>query len=367
LAQQVKIDEIPPWKQGEKIDICIAHWCLWAPGKSGLYETTKELVMYENLNEGILAGLVVVDKPDGGVVDPRSGLVAQSHEWAFQKANVHMIHYSETPITARLEPRIFFIHGSPEACLTAESHELTEHGRSFTASLNWLQDCEATIVFDKRHYYLWKAFDTENKLHLVKKGIDLKRFHPKGAKMKLDGKPRLLYGEVWRTMKDPFILLYAIEEYYKRNPHVRFHPWGCGQGFRLWSKMVYRGPFIHFLGKYDLSGMQAYPEHWFRGGDIYISPVMIGEPSRSYIEALACGTPTISWDTDSFGDTHSFRYAKPFDPIDMADQIESLWNEMKEDPKHFREKAREIAEEYYDIRDMTAQVLDIVRKVLNKS
>ena len=147
---------------------------------------------------------------------------------------------------------------------------------------------------------------------------------------------------------------------------MRFHPWGAGESIRLWMQIISRGPFFHYLGKWGLSGPQAWPEHWYRGGDIYISPVVVGEPSRSYQEALACGCPTISWNTDNFNDTHSFRYAKPFSPTDMADQIESLWNEMKEDPKLVRKKAREIAEEHYDMREMAAQVIDIARKVLNK-
>ena len=40
---------------------------------------------------------------------------------------------------------------------------------------------------------------------------------------------------------------------------------------------------------------------------------------------------------------------------------------MKEDPKLLRKKAREIAEEHYDMREMAAQVVEIVKKVLNKT
>jgi len=363
----VKRGDVPAFKQGENIELTIAHWCLWGPGRSGLFETTKELIMYEMMIDGILPGMVVIGKPDGGDVDQRSGLVSQSHEWAYQNADLHMIHFSETQLTARLKPRIFFIHGSPEACMSAETHEATERGRSFSASLNWLEECEAAIVFDKRHYYFWKPFDVNNGLHLVNKGIDLKRFTPQGAKMKLGGKPKLLYGEVWRNMKDPMMLLYGLEEYYQRNAKMRFHPWGCQQGHRLWYKMFYRSRFMHYLGKYDISGLQAYPEQWFRGGDIYLCPVMIGEPSRAYIEALACGCPTISWDTDNFEDTHSFRYAKAFSPFSMADQIESLWGEIQDDPKKARAKARETAEEHYDMRNMADSVVKIVRDVIENS
>jgi len=48
---------VPPWKEGEKVDLRIAHWCSWAPHLSGMYETTKELIMAENKIEGVLAGI----------------------------------------------------------------------------------------------------------------------------------------------------------------------------------------------------------------------------------------------------------------------------------------------------------------------
>ncbi len=44
---------LPPWKEGETIELLIAHWCLFGPGSSGMYETVRELIAAENQIEGV--------------------------------------------------------------------------------------------------------------------------------------------------------------------------------------------------------------------------------------------------------------------------------------------------------------------------
>lgn len=365
MSREIKRAEVPPGKEKEKIDTVIAHWSLFAPGKSGLCETTKELVIYENQIKGVLAGFVDANTPESNKVFPGTNIAIQSHEWAIRKANIHMIHYSHPLLVKYLKPKVYMIHGSPESCLYAQMHNPAGH--AMTASLNWIQDCEATIVFLKRHYHIWKAFDRNSKLHYVPKGIDLKRWNPMGSKMDLKGEPAILYGEIWRAMKDPFTTMFALEEYYKRNLKMLFHPWGAMQYFRVWEAIVNKGPFSHFLGQFGISQKQNFPEHWYRGGDLLISPVNLGEPSRTAKEALACGCPVIGWDSNPFSDLHVNKLAKAFNFFDMADKIEELWNEIQNDERKVREQARALAEKYYDMKVMAKQVVEISRKVIEEA
>lgn len=356
-----KLDEAKP------DDLVIAHWANFAPLQSGLYETCKELCQFENRTPGVIAGIVEPDNKTGGNVDTSvdPNVVTQSHDWAYRDANIHMVHSSLRGISHRLEPMIFFIHGSPEACLW-DQLDFYDRGFSMTSVLNFIERSDAVITFMKRHKWFWDHYDKTGKIFRVDKGVDLERFKPQGMKMKLEGEPKILYGEVWRQIKDPFVTFFAMDEYWKMNQKMKFHPWALSDKRRLWENIIAQAGFQKFLGQYLMSGPQKYPEHWYRGGDILISPVMMGEPSRVTKEALACGCPVISWDADNFDDTGSFKKAKAFDPRDMAQKCVELWEEIQENPRKIRRRARRIAERRYSGKRMAEQVVSIAREVFRK-
>jgi len=257
------------------------------------------------------------------------------------------------------------VHNSPEACIWSEE-EFWDKGFSMTSSFRFLELSEAMIVFMKRHKFFYDKFDESGKVRLVSKGVDLERWKPEGSKMNFKGKPNVLFGEVWREIKDPFVTFYALDLYFEKNREMQFHPWALADKRYLWEQIATKGQFTKLLGPYGLSGPQAYPEHWYRGGDLLISPVTTGEPSRVSQEALGCGCPTISWDTDNFGDNYSIRKVRPFDPHALAEGIEDLWEEIQSGPEEMRSRCRKIAEEHYDMKVMTKQVLEVVKEVANR-
>ena len=97
-----------------------------------------------------------------------------------------------------------------------------------------------------------------------------------------------------------------------------------------------------------------------------ISPVTTGEPSRVQKEALACGTPTITWDSNPYPDNFGFYKAKSFNWNDMAECIAKLWDDIQKDPQGVRAKARQIAENHYDMRIMAGKVVKILEDVVTK-
>lgn len=351
-------------KRDQEIDLIIAHWGQFSPRQSGLMETVRDLIHAENRMDGVLAGLVVFNMPKGGVTD--GDIDVQAHDWAFRDANVHMVHFRETTSAAQLEPRVFMVHGTPETCLRSELSKDSWRGASFTSSLERVQNDAATICLSKRHYYMWKPFDINNRLHYAPKGVDLNEYSPMGSRMALNGEPAITYGEVWRVMlKDPLMTFYAISEYAKRNPDVKFHPFGIGNWFRIWNVLVSSCDFQFLLGKHHIASIQQYPCNWYRGSHMLISPVMTGEPSRVQKEAMACGCPVIAWDTDNFNDSHATLKAKAFDPFDMADKIEQLYNAILDDHPKVRDHARLTAERYYNIDNMAKVVVDVCRNTVN--
>lgn len=364
---------MPPWKPMEKSpELVIVHWTLFAPGgKTGLYETSKELMMAENEHDDVYALLVNVDNKDGGDVDIFDRRIV-SHAWnfAYKWADVQVVHVTIKDIMGRLQPRVFCIHGTPEACLYAELSPDEEQGRSFTSAVRWIESCDASVVFSKRHEYLWKPFDHSDKLHYIPKGVDLARFHPDGSKLDLDGDPNILYGEIYRKIKDPFLLLYALKTVHGELPKMQFHPWGLHINFRVWNELFVRGKFSNFLGKYGLSGQQTYPEHWFRAGDMLVSTSIWGEPSRVALEAHACGCPVIMWDTTMFDeDFMPTATAKAFDPEDLAREIIEIYYSWKDNPElHEKDKqlARQWVEQHADIKMTAREFIDLAYELKNE-
>jgi len=367
MKSQIQYAEIPPWKEGEDLDLVIAHWVQYAPGYSGMYETVKELCIAENEIPGVLAGLVEpIDKPDcraGGKRDPAEDILTQPWSWALQDATLHMIHYSTTPFSRNLSPCVFMIHGGFLPVLYAELTEKTHAGRALSSAINWINKCEASICIHKQQYYYYKHFDFNDKLHFVTRGVNLKRWKPRGSKMRLDGKPAVTYGEVWRLMKDPAMVMFAVLEYAKQNPNVRLNVFGASTYIPTWENLIYGSKIHQIIGRWGLCTNKSFPEHWYRAADMLLYPALTGEHSRVGIQAMACGCPVIAWDTDAFDDWKPNRRARPFDPRDMAEQISSLWEEIKNNRDAVRKNCTRYARSHFDVREMAKTVVSICRKV----
>ena len=112
--------------------------------------------------------------------------------------------------------------------------------------------------------------------------------------------------------------------------------------------------------------MQDYPEHFYSRGDVLVSPVYAGDLSRVAQEAMACGCPVISWDTDPWGENYPYKAAKAFSIVDLAGKIEQTYEEILDDPEGVIEKCRAIAEKHFDINVEAKSVVDILRKIVSE-
>jgi hypothetical protein len=275
--------EHAPGKEKENVDLVIAHWVMFAPGLSGMYETIKELVLAEMQLPGVEAGIVEPENKEGGKSD--GWITTQSHGWAQERATIHVSSYFMTGYSTMQRPRVMLIHGTPEACYEAER----ESG-SYTAVIGSLQNLDASVVMNKRQFSMWKPYDHRGILHCIEKGIDLSRYTPKGMRIDLNGEPAVGMGEVERKggVKLPLLPYAAVNEYYQKNPLVRLHHWGVTQERPVLDILFHKTLFDKWLGKYRLMGLQLYPDQWYRGCDLLLSPSLYGDPSRVHFEAMAC-------------------------------------------------------------------------------
>jgi glycosyltransferase involved in cell wall biosynthesis len=371
---------LPPGKEDEEIDLRIAHWCLWGPRGSGLYETTRELIQAEMEIPGVLPGMCLVPSQNAAQTVKEAHIMGhykdalhpelnpQNWGWAYKHADVHVIHFSFDKKLSDLEPKVFFAHGTPEACLGA-SMRPGDDSNSFEAGADWVDKFKATIVTSERAKQFWSVFDHEGggKIHKVNKGIDLDWWQ-KGNTMKtLDGEPSILYGDVWRDIKHPALLFYAANEIFKEHPQMRLNMWGLAQNMALWNDFIDRSGFRRFIGQFPIGGLTDYPEHYYNRGDVLVSPVTMGDLSRVHQEAMACGCPVVAWDSDPFKDNHPYKYARAFDTSDLADKIMQAYNALLDDPVKVHAECRKIAEDNFDVRKEAKDVVAILRKVSNES
>jgi hypothetical protein len=252
------------------------------------------------------------------------------------------------------------VGNTPEACWQAEK----ESG-SFTASVQGVQDYDAAICMAKRHLHFWREFDHKGILHMVDKGIDLERFTPKGMRIDCDGEPSIGMGEIMRdAVKSPLIPYWAVNEYHRQNHHARLHHWGVDKEREVLEMMIHKAGFDRFLGiRGGIHGRQLFPEQWYRGCKMMISPSMYGEPSRVQFEAQATGCPVVAWGSDPYNDSYANMFADPFDQHDMANCLAKLYDQIRANPLKVRQETRMIAEQHFDMKRMAKQVVEILRKV----
>lgn len=366
----------PPFKEGQKIDLRIAHWCNWAPHISGMFETTRELIMAENRIEGVLAGFCETPVPgspdqvikraaEGGRADPmHPDFRSQGWGWAMKFADIHVVHSTRLGRVGELKPRAFFIHGAVEACLESELQP-SDRTASFSSAGGYIAKSSATFVTNERSRRFWSSYDyTGEKVHRVNKGIDLGWWQRTKTQQDLGGEPSVLYGEIWRGIKHPLHLFYAVEEIYKENPDVRINVWGCNLKKEFWRNIITALRFDEFLGKRGLRGIVDYPEHFYTRGDVLVSPSVYGDVTRVHQEAMACGCPVICWDTDPWQESHPYKYAKPFDINDLAQKITDTYEDVLDDRENVAKQCRNLAEKYFDMNFEAQQVVTVLRDVV---
>ncbi|GAF86247.1 unnamed protein product, partial [marine sediment metagenome] len=140
--------------------------------------------------------------------------------------------------------------------------------------------------------------------------------------------------------------------------------WGCNQKRDFWQHIIDALRFNEFLGKRGLRGIIDYPEQYYSRGDLLVSPGLYGDVSRVQQEAMACGCPTICWDTDAYEDTHPYKYAKAFDLNDLAQKIMEIYEGVLDDRERVAKQCRNLAERYFDIDFEAQQIVEILRDVV---
>ena len=298
----------------------IAHWSIWGPNRSGMYETTRDIVLAQRDN-GI----------DCGFIDAQSGQALtdgafQTEGYAYaDTADVYAMHLAiPQPYLTDGTPTAIFLHGHPLYSMQTELYQL-EHAndKPFTTVLNLMNRTEDTwfvSMWEQEQGAYWRALDNcRDRLRFVPRGIRFgDKWSPNGPKRALDGDPCIVIADSFRLFKDSLSVLFGALEYWRRNPRARVYlfamPPQNSQPRIALDRWVASSELHRMLA--GVSEVVDYLPEVFRRADVVLSTVT-GE-SRVVLEAQACGCPVVApWpDADATVYDH-------WDPASIADGIEA--------------------------------------------
>ena len=273
----------------------VAHFAEFGPQRSGLYGTTRDMIMAEKML-GIDSVLIDSHVTKEGKIISRPNLKdgdlpIMPPAWATQ-ADI-LVHHSIIHQELRHLgiPKILCMHGRPESTFLLEHRRVVRgiYGAQFEHAKD--PSYKAFITFWKEHLPHHSTIIPLKKLFYVPAPVDLARFTPEGISHDFQGAPALLVADMWRHDITPFGVLHAAAQYYTQYNH-KAKVYAIGTIPKKSSMVALRkvlqrnGVYGGFLKKV------ANPEVCYRGATIVLSPHRIA--TRVIREALACGTPIVA-------------------------------------------------------------------------
>ena len=240
-------------------------------------------------------------------------------------------------------PKVMWMHGEPLGSVG--------NGISMRAIVDLAPSCEAFICMRKDEWPIWNAI---KRTYLVRKGVDLQRFHPMNgtAPEKLGGDPAVLYYENWRGDRNPLILCQAMVDVVKRFPKAQLHLYNCpgGKMADTFLKLMKHCRWYTFLK--TLHGSEPDVNALLNRADIVVS---CNYPLYARgIEAFAAGKPFICPGYHE----HEYPFTCELEVGSMARAIIQCWEESG------KIDYRTWAEQHHNVADTVAESLDVYRRFL---
>jgi glycosyltransferase involved in cell wall biosynthesis len=340
----------------------VAHFAVFSPTKSGMYESTKDQIKYER-REGLDSIFVDGVRPDLHEKGLKDDFLEPVNWRLALDANVWVVHsnfppplreYIQVPAN-RAKVKIISIHHGPVEHMLFKEWFFTErsldmgHETAFTMThINAIWNWDACIVLNQHEYDISVLFDENDKLIYIPNSIDLENCDPDGM--------------AWEYTL-PVHLLFAAPKIVERIPTARLNmlalPFVHIEYFR---NIVYRAK-DRCLDQNRCENIQMTMNTLaplIRGADIGFNSNYSGICSRVHMEMQAMGVPVVSYNGD-YTDYH----AKVFDLDSIAEQIERCWNDLNDSSKNLKEKTMAYARENYDRGKAVKQYVNLYQGLLD--
>ena len=273
----------------------VAHWCIWAPSASGMFETAATVVQGQQ-RLGLDCALIdalepTVQKTDGKVTTKTADYAAT--------ADIYVMHSHIPPeYLGDGTPVVMFLHGDPLYSWTTQCYDSIEPGNNGAwDAISWAFQPDSPV---KRFISLWpdqmpvwELLDQgRGRTRLLPSAIDTDWYTPHGEKADLAGDPVLLIADQARLIKEPFQVFMAAALYHQQNPKAKLHfigmPFPSGSFYRRgvqWGNLVAQPALNDVVGSYGY--IAADPRPWYRRADMLVSTAT--GTSRVVKEALSSG------------------------------------------------------------------------------
>ena len=338
----------------------VAHFAVFSPTKSGMYESTRDQIKYERRN-GIDSIFIDGVRPDLHEKGFKDDFLEPANWREALNADVWVVHsnfppplreYVQIPVN-RAKVKIVSIHHGPvEHMLLKEwfcmEHSLDmNHETPFTMThINAIWNWDACVVLNQHEYDISVLFDENDKLVYIPNSIDLERCDLKGTAWKYTHRPAIISCDVPRVEKLPVHILFATPKITEKIPTARLNmlalPFVHIEYFR---NIVYRAKnrcLDQNRCENILMTMNTLTP-MILGADIGFNSNYSGICSRVHMEMMALGVPIVSYNGD-YTDYH----AKIFNLDSIAEQIERCWNDLNDPDKKLKEKTIAYAYDNFD-------------------
>ena len=321
---------------------------------SGLTRSIREILEAE-LELGVDAGFCNYQNEAGGDEVKLRRRTVQSKPWSWAldaDANI-MSAIPDIEIFQRLPHRVAFLHAIPFYCFIREGWEKSA---GMTSVYSLLRECEEAVCWSEYEAEYYRLL-SDKPVHAVTRGVDLNYWRPqKGQEFRWH--PCIVYMDISkRFMKQPFTLMFAAKLAQRKIPRLKLNLFALEQKMQSQWTMLLAKLNMEMIVENMVIGLWPEPMEMYNGADILVSPTQGGFVSRVAAEAMSCGCPTIILE----GQDDKPASAKCLDsPNSMADAIIDLWERIEADPKAERRRVREIAEDHYDVKQTTQELIEII-------
>lgn len=218
----------------------------------------------------------------------------------------------------------------------------------------------------------------KTKIHVIYNGVDIERFKPRPNRAELrqefglekDQKVVLFVGRLYHR-KGIDTLLRSVPPVLKEFSNVKFVISGTGfkqkeESLRNLAKELDIEDHVTFLGYVPDDKLPLL----YSASDIFVLPAIYENFPFAILEAQATGLPVISTKVGGIPeilvDNENGFVIEPRDPTQLTQKVLTLLQDPKL-AKEMGDRGRKLIEEKFDWRLITAQVIDLYHKVLEKA
>ena len=338
----------------------VCHFLNYAPHRSGLYETAREIIEEEN-KQGIEARFL---NTLGNYHPYLLDRGVQSCDLNFlASADLVVMHQMiDRKILSTIDkPIILILHGTPKDCFWSE---LYENHKSYSLIMDLVKDPRFSFVsLWPRHMQFWKQV-MGDRVHYVPSCVKLDTFSPdiipyrfRGSSL---GSPNILFGDTWRIDKNPFEMMHAFKIFKEKYPEARLHIYCKSNDHRdLWANFMVRimDGKDYYLGEYD--GMITDFPQVVRAVDFVITPQR--DATRVIRESLAIGTPVVALNDCPY----TLYKADHYYPERFAEAMVHCWEDIQSKHIATSEAARSVAFQHFNPKVTVEELKKVFEKVTN--